>query len=93
MQKREEMKSVVITCKKCGNLEEICYCHCPYCGENCDCGFYDKKQVLSDIKILIPLENQLLLANKITKEKNQIIRPYDDYWRLEKWKFGRANFP
>lgn len=76
-------------CNDCENFETYCFCYCPYCGEDkykdCNCSL----KISEDY-------DQILSNNKEHVEKlfkDELFRDYyKDWWRLEKWQFGRKNF-
>ena len=77
-----------IFCIECKTSVEQCSCVCPYCGEqknNCFCNIIDTKD---NLKILSTKHNS---KPSLSKPSFQNIRD-DDWWRLEKWQFGRRKF-
>jgi len=84
----------ITTCIECGNLREICYCFCPYCGEEGDCNCNHKRLVFDEEKITINSGNHIMVSLKSPIEKQDFVNDSkDDFYRLEKWHIGRANFP
>lgn len=75
-----------IFCIECRTSVEQCFCVCPYCGEkedNCLCNIVTTKD---DVKDSFKYHSTI---NSSTSMQNKD----DDWWRLEKWQFGRRNFP
>ena len=85
----------ITTCIECGNIIEICYCFCPYCGASYDdCKCIDKELTFEETKISLNSSNQILVSLKFPIEKQNFVNDSkDDFYRLEKWHIGRANFP
>ena len=89
------VRNKITTCIECGNLRDICYCFCPYCGESYnDCKCIDKELTFEETKISLNSSNQILVSLKSPIDKQNFVNnSRDDFTRLEKWRIGRANFP
>lgn len=89
------MDTKIITCDECGNMVEICYCLCPFCGDtagNCNCT--EEELILGKNEIYDFSGNQTLIALKQCNQGNDFTNDSDlEFQRLEKWRIGRANFP
>ena len=81
-------------CSRCGISLDSCFCFCPFCGdttEDCSCNAKSSKNI--DDTILSVKSNAKLHLFKRLKTSYLLKTKDDDWWRLEKWQFGRRRFP